>query len=194
MHLTMEGFEVGQRGFLDELLRSHGHAGRLSSSQGSKDAWLLSLEEEEALTNAILQPQVEESPTLREAQRRVGELLWLTSRTRPDIQYATAILASRVSKAPELVNELGSRLLDYLASTKDYRLTYKGEGDSNILEFFTDSSFSPSSSRSHGAGAIFYQGGPVMWRSARQAMVTLSTAESELVAGIEGLVHGSFHS
>ena len=63
VHLTTEGFEVGQRGFVDELLRSHGHAGRLSASQGSKDAWLLSLEEEEALTNAILQPQVEESPT-----------------------------------------------------------------------------------------------------------------------------------
>ena len=29
-----------------------------------------------------------------------------------------------------------------------------------------------------------------MWRSARQAMVTLSTAESELVEGIEGTLMG----
>ena len=103
-----------------------------------------------------------------------------------DIQYATAILASRVSKAPELVNELANRLLDYLAYTKNYRLTYKGNGNPNLLEVFTDSS----SSRSHGAVAIFYAGGPVTWRSARQAMVTLSTAESELVEGIEGTLMG----
>ena len=190
LHLTHEGYEVGQKGFVEELLRSHGHSGKLSASQGSRDAWLLTLEEEEALADSTNWPQVGESPQLREAQRRVGELLWLTSRTRPDLQYATAILASRVSKAPELVNELGNRLLDYLAYTKDYRLTYKGEGDPNVLQIFTDSSFSPSSSRSHGAVAIFYKGGPIMWRSARQALVTLSTAESELVEGIEGTLMG----
>ena len=190
VHLTQDGHEVGQRGFVDELLRSHGHCGKLSTSQGSRDAWLLTTDEEEAIMAAANLPQVAESPQLREAQRRVGELLWLSSRTRPDIQYAVAILASRVSKAPDLVNELGTRLLDYLAQTRDYRLVFKGEGDSSILQIFTDSSFSPSSARSHGSVAVFYLGGPVVWRSARQTMVTLSTAESELIEGIEGALMG----
>ena len=69
-------------------------------------------------------------------------------------------------------------------------MTYNGEGDPNVLQIFTDSSFSPSSSRSHGAVAIFYKGGSITWRSARQALVTLSTAESELVEGIEGTLMG----
>ena len=86
VHLTSEGFEVSHRGFVDELLRSRGPAGKLSSSQGSRDAWLLSLEEEQALATAALQPQVGESPQLREAQRQVGELLWLTfSMRRPSL-------------------------------------------------------------------------------------------------------------
>ena len=52
LHLTTEGYEVGQKGFVEELLRSHGHAGKLSASQGGRDAWLLTLEEEEALADS----------------------------------------------------------------------------------------------------------------------------------------------
>ena len=190
LHLGERGFELAQYGFVNELLRSHGHNGRRSTSQGSRDAWLLSTEEEEALTSAAGLQQVPESPELRLAQRRVGELLWLTSRTRPDLQYATSILASRVSKIPELVNELGTRLLDYLEETKHYRLTFDGSGRDEVLEVYTDSSFSPSSSRSHGSIGVFYLNAPLVWRSARQSMVTLSTAESELVESIEGALMG----
>ena len=35
---------------------------------------------------------------------------------------------------------------------------------------------------------MFLHGSPVCWRSARQAFVTLSTAESELVAGLDAVV------
>ena len=190
LHLGERGFELAQYGFVNELLRSHGHNGRRSTSQENRDAWLLSTEEEEALTSAAGLQQVPESPELRLAQRRVGELLWLTSRTRPDLQYATSILASRVSKIPELVNELGTRLLDYLEETKHYRLTFDGSRRDEVLEVYTDSSFSPSSSRSHGSIGVFYLNAPLVWRSARQSMVTLSTAESELVESIEGALMG----
>ena len=190
LYLGNNGFELAQYGFVTELLRAHGHDGRRSLSQGNRDAWLLSTEEEEALLSAAELPQVLETPELRLAQRRVGELLWLTSRTRPDLQYATSILASRVSKAPELVNELGKRLLDYLEETKHYRLNFNGLGRDGIVEIYTDSSFSPSSSRSHGSAGVFYLNCPLTWRSARQPMVTLSTAESELVESIEGALMG----
>ena len=135
-------------------------------------------------------PPAVESPVLKEAQKRVGELMWLTSRTRPDIQYAVSIMASRVTRVPDLVNQLGSRLLDYLCETVDYRLTFKGEGKGDVIEVYTDSSFSPSSSRSHGAVGIFYLNSPITWRSSRQPLVTLSTAESELIEGIEGTLMG----
>ena len=140
--------------------------------------------------NAASLPAAPESPALKEAQRRVGELMWLTTRTRPDIQYAVSIMASRVTRAPELVNQLGVRLLDYLNETVDYRMTFQGLGRSDIIEVYTDSSFSPSSGRSHGAVGVFYLNSPITWRSSRQQLVTLSTAESELIEGIEGTLMG----
>ena len=36
VHLTSEGYEVGQKGFVEELLRSHNHNGKLSPYQGSE--------------------------------------------------------------------------------------------------------------------------------------------------------------
>ena len=55
------------------------------------------------------------------------------------------------------------------------------------MEVYTDSSFSPSSAKSHGAVGIFYFNSPITWRSSRQQLVTLSTAGFELIEGIEGL-------
>ena len=42
--------------------------------------------------------------------------------------------------------------------------------------------------RSHTGWVVFFHGSPVCWRSARQAFVTLSTAEAELVAGLDAVV------
>ena len=51
---------------------------------------------------------------------------------------------------------------------------------------FTDSSFAPAGARSHGAAVVTYKATPICWRSSRQTLVTLSTAESELVEAVEG--------
>ena len=44
----------------------------------------------------------------------------------------------------------------------------------------------PCGSTKHGAAVVVYRGSPICWRSSRQALVTLSTAESELVEAVEG--------
>ena len=124
------------------------------------------------------------------AQRRVGELLWLASRTRPDLMYLVALLSSKVTRDAQTVNFLGERALDYLAETADYRLTFPNEVDNQDLHVYTDSSFAPSSGRSHGSAAVFLNQGPISWRSARQQLVTLSTAESELIEAVDGAVLG----
>ena len=41
-----------------------------------------------------------------------------------DLQDAVSIMASRVTRVPEMVNQLGARLLDYLNETVGYRLTF----------------------------------------------------------------------
>ena len=104
------------------------------------------------------------------------------SRSTPDLQYVVALMASRVSKNPKVVNQIGHRLLDYLCQTANYCLVFRGsEEPDDEVNVFTDSLFVPAGARSHGAAVVTYKRTPICWRSSRQTLVTLSTAESELV-------------
>ena len=62
--------------------------------------------------------------TVRCAQGLVGELLWLASRTRPDISYGVAIMGRLVTKCPARVLEGGQHMLGlgYVQATADYEL------------------------------------------------------------------------
>ncbi|CAE7446981.1 RE1 [Symbiodinium sp. CCMP2592] len=186
LHKTVDGVELSQEGFIRELLRAHGHTGSSSRSQGSRETLLLTVEEEEALLSSEKMDLSGQEQQVKEAQRWVGEMLWLCGRTRPDIQYVTSIMSSRLTRCPDLVNKIGMRLLDYLAETIGYRLGFFDDGVEPELRAYTDSSFSPSSGRSHGSVGIFYGSSAISWRSSRQQLVTLSTAESELLEGIDG--------
>ena len=163
-------------------------------SQGPKQTLILTDEEEQALVNAESIDLTGLEADVKEAQKRVGELMWLMSRTRPDIQYVVALMASTVTRSPQMVNKIGQRLLDYLNETIGYRIKLNGyeDADGGMLNVFTDSSFAPSGGRSHGASAVFLGNSPLTWRSSRQPLVTLSTAESELIEGIEGTLLAMF--
>eukprot|EP00439_Symbiodinium_sp_Y106_P048300 s3792_g6.t1 len=190
-HMVDEGVELSQEGFVRELLRSHGHDGARSKSQAPKDSMLLTLEEEEAMITAAPVDLTGKESEIKAAQRVVGELLWLTGRTRPDLQYLTALLSSRITRCPEIVNGVAQRVLNYLNETIHYRLRFSPTDDPvDALHVFTDSSFAPSSGRSHGAAAVFFNDNPIVWRSSRQALVSLSTAESELLEAVDGAILG----
>ncbi|OLQ10423.1 Copia protein [Symbiodinium microadriaticum] len=192
MHMVEDGIELAQEGFVRELLRAHGHDGSRAKTQGPKDTMVLSLEEEQAIILAEPADLTGKETEVKMAQRRVGELLWLAGRTRPDIQYVTALLSSRITRCPEIVNKVGERMLSYLNETIHFRLRFEENKEpEETLRVYTDSSFAPSSGRSHGAAGVFVNNNPVAWRSSRQQLVTLSTAESELLEAVEGTVLAS---
>ena len=191
MHRVPGGIELSQEGFINEILRSYKHKGGRSQSQGPRETLLLSDEEERALIDAEATTIDSKDPALKEAQKRVGELLWLVGRTRPDLQHTVSIMASRITRCPTMVNKVGERLLDYLNETKCYRLVFtEPEEPVKELDVFTDSSFAPSGGRSQGAAVIFYGSNHIVWRAGRQQLVTLSTAESELLEAVEGTLLG----
>ncbi|CAE7230836.1 RE1 [Symbiodinium sp. CCMP2592] len=192
LHKVQGGVELAQEGFVNEILRSYHHEGGRSYSQGPRETLLLTEEEERALIDAEPSNVDPKDPEVKEAQKRVGELLWLVGRTRPDIQHTVSIMASRITRSPGMVNVVGRRLLDYLSETKYYRLSFTQDEEESVeaVSVYTDSSFSPSGGRSHGAVAIFYGNNPLSWRASRQPLTTLSTAESELVEAVEGTLMG----
>ena len=189
LHYSNGGIEVSQEGFIRELLRSHQHKGGRAKTQGSKETLIMSVEEEAEMFEAAPVDLKGKEHLVKEAQRLVGEMLWLSSRSRPDIQYATAVMSSRITRCPEAVITIGHRLLDYLHETMYDRVRFANDAnDPQELLTYTDSSFAPSSGRSYGSIAIFYGSCPLAWRSARQPLVSLSTVETELMEGVEGAI------
>ena len=147
-------------------------------------------------------PEVEENPQeehIRLAQKRIGELLWLTTRTRPEICYAVSKCSHLLLSHPQWVVEQTEQIWCYLKSTPTQGLIFskdRGEGwaqeDGAGLEVFTDVSFAPGGwgTASHGCVMVFWNKALLFWRSGRQGFPTLSTAEAELVETIEGITLG----
>ena len=79
----------------------------------------------------MAEPDTREDPpnhnleTIREAQRVVGELLWVATRTRPDLAFAITKLASLVARDPQLVIDLTKIVWHYLANTMDHVSSFK---------------------------------------------------------------------
>ena len=133
---------------------------------------------------------------VRKAQKIVGEALWLVTRTRPDMMFALAKMASQVLHQPQWVAESASQLWGYMAATIQEGITFEkgpsweGWEEQSGLAVYADASFAPSGEESHGSVIVTLRGAPLLWKSSRQATVSLSTAEAELNELIEGLMMG----
>ena len=148
------------------------------------------------------EPEAEIGITAEEiqtGQRLVGELIWLVTRSRPDLAYVVSRMSSFVSKAPRWVQRTATQTLRYLNATKtEGILLDKDMGEDTDgrksrgagLEVITDASFAPGGEISHGCVMVKWQGSMLAWRSSRQSFPTLLTAESELLEMIEGMVLG----
>ena len=169
------GFVLSQQSYAEEVLRIH----EIPAHVRGKIPCPRELASFEAL-------ETDSPPTgeaVHQAQQVTGELLWLSQRSRPDLAYTASLLASLATKAPHRTLRIADRALGYLQRTKSASLVFVA--DNTQLHGWSDASFSPEGLRSHGGWCVCLFGCPVAWRSARQAFVTLSTAESELMASIE---------
>ena len=112
-------------------------------------------------------------------------------------------MASRVSRQPNKVVQIGRRLLSYLKTTQSMKLLMgtacDEENDNNKdgshkqpheqstvhtdtarIHTYSDASFSPFGEKSFGACAVMYLGSAIAWKASKQAFVTLSVMEAEL--------------
>ncbi|CAE7267360.1 TY5A, partial [Symbiodinium microadriaticum] len=133
-----QGFALSQSGYIDELLRTYQMQPSPRQIPFPRE-WTKELPEQE----------VYEIDVLRKAQKITGELLWLSQRSRVDIAYHVALMGSWNVRAPTLVLKLGLRMLEYLWTTRDWRLSLISRPESEKrIEVFTDASFSPYGSHS----------------------------------------------
>ena len=171
------GYSLAQEFYISELLRTHSVQPNPKTSAPVPKEWVREVPQQEDFAEH----------ELREAQRITGELLWISQRTRVDISYSVGMMSSWVAKYPRQVSKIGHRILEYLANTRCDRLMLIPRKRSG-LQIFTDASFAPYGAHSISGIVLQYDGCCLVWKSKRQSLVTLSTAESELVSGCEGVV------
>ena len=119
-------------------------------------------------------------------RRIVGKLQWMTY-TRPDLSFATKELARSLQQPTYLDMKKMKHTLRYLQGTKDYKFilhptTIPQNKDIPILDVYVDADWAgcTTTRKSTTGFAIKYLGATIHFGSRTQAIVALSSAESEL--------------
>ena len=115
-------------------------------------------------------------------QSAVGSLLYLSTRTRPDIAYAVGNSARYCSEPTNSHWCAVKRILRYLRGTTDLGLLYRP--DNTNLCGYSDADWAGDiNDRKSTSGYVFIMSGSaISWRSKKQSSVALSTAEAEYIA------------
>ena len=146
----------------------------------------------------------EDQDLIRKAQACTGALLWLATRTRPELCVGVAAMSRLCTKAPDLAISIGLKMMAYLRRPTLGMIYAGSPGPINgargqlslprcerTVEAFSDISYASTKGYKSLQGQVYYYAGaPVMWSTNRQPFPTQSTAESELVSLCEALVGG----
>ncbi|POW09590.1 hypothetical protein PSHT_09061 [Puccinia striiformis] len=112
----------------------------------------------------------------------IGSLSYLAVGTRPDICFAVNYLA-RFAAKPGVLHWKGvQHLINYLADSRELRLSLFPSADLQPLKAFADASWGGEFSRSSYGVLITFLNCPVLWVSRRQQSVASSTCHAEYMA------------
>ena len=136
-------------------------------------------------TNSKVVKAFEESESADQGlyQSAVGSLLYLSSRTRPDIAFAVNSAARFCSNPTKQHWTAVKRILRYLRGTTQFDLLYS-PGESDSLVGYSDADWAGDCNDYKSiTGYMFQIGGTVVsWKSKKQSCVALSIAEAEYMA------------
>ena len=115
----------------------------------------------------------------------IGALIHLAVCTRPDLSFAVCALARHVHQPTERHRALMKRILRYVAGTTDYDLQYNRRPvTTESLKAHVDVDWGGCVETRHSTSGyiITINGGPISWKSQKQTVIALSSAESEYIA------------
>ena len=187
IHQDQTGLRVSQQAYIRSLLDKYPDIqGEVSVPYGRE------LETQETKPTSSIEK-------IRYAQALVGEILWIATRSRPDLSYAVSRIGQLITKDTEQAIQRAEDTVRYLRRSIHYELHYgsagegRGPGDQlpidrgdNIVEVFADASFCPGTDKSQTGLIILWGNSPIAWLSMRQPCASLSTAEAELQSSLDG--------
>ena len=163
---------IGQPGYIESVLEKFGmqdaKAVKTPVSSGSK--LVKATEDEEPADQCVY-------------QSAVGSLLYLSTRTRPDIAFAVSNVATFCSNPAKSHWIAVKRIIRYLKGTTHLGLLYT-KNDLKECVGYSDADWGGDfDDHKSTSGFVFNIGGTaVSWRSKKQSCVALSTAEAEYMA------------
>ena len=121
-------------------------------------------------------------------QRLVGKLIYL-SHTRPDIAYAVGIVSQFMHRPQKDHYEAALRIVKYLKGTVGHGVMFRKNGHKGVYGY-TDADWAsnPVDRKSTAGYFTFVEGNLVTWRSKKQKVVALSSAEAEFRGIRSGLM------
>ena len=124
-------WRITQQAYIQDLLQRNG---ALDQLKVRRTPMAKEIEEEE-------EAEIEEKE-VKEAQRFMGELVWVVTRSRPDLMLAVSKLSTAMAKHPRAVKKSVEHLWGYMKDTTTLGLVFKKEDvEEEILKVFTDASF-----------------------------------------------------
>lgn len=175
---------ISQTRYADAVLETHQYGGGWTKTSGLRKEMF---DREVLYRDGLAQLS---SDDLRKFRSILGAVGYLAQHSRADLSAAVGILAEGQSDGTEAHLQLANDLLRYLANRTNYELRYSissADLEHNSIELVAD--FDAAFLKDHRARtgvAIFLNNCLVHWISVRQKTVSLSTAESELLAATRG--------
>ncbi|MBW0555741.1 hypothetical protein O181_095456 [Austropuccinia psidii MF-1] len=123
-------------------------------------------------------------------RRAIGLLQYLVQCTRPDLAFAPSFLPQFLGDPKDIHFNAVKHVLAYLKSTKHYDLRPRQnnlKNQQNHILGFTKSDWGGSEECKSFSASIIYYHGTLGWRSHKQKVVALSSAEAEYNAATEAI-------
>ena len=124
----------------------------------------------------------------------IGELLYISTGTRPDIAFSVNYLSRFQGSYDHTHFKYAPRILKYLYSTKDLKLTYTKDYNKEILDCIVDADWAGDcNDRKSTTGYVLRLFKNVIyWKSRKQSTVAKSSTLAEYIALSEAVTDVSF--
>lgn len=123
-------------------------------------------------------------PTEQPFRELIGTLMYLAMGSRPDLSFAVNFFSRLQEGATDNHWSHLKRVLRYMQSTIDLKLTYKFDSEAPPVSAYVDADWgSDTVDRKSTSGyVLLVYNCPILWQSKKQPMVALSSTEAEFVA------------
>lgn len=164
---------LSQTAYIDSILEEHGMQNCSSSDTPMSKSFHTDVIRENA-----------SQPCDQAAYRNIiGSLIYLSSRTRPDISTAVNILAQYCEKPTKFTMKAALKLLRYLKRTRTKGLRYSCNLDTELIAYCDSDFAGDNDDRKSRTGFVLQYGGYSFdWLSKKQSTTAQSTSEAEYYA------------